>query len=220
MTNHQQGILWDMDGVLVDTAEFHYLSWTQTLAEIGISIDRRSFRLVFGKNNYDTLTIFLQRPPEAELLAQLGPRKESLFRELIHGKAQLLPGARRWLDDFRRLGHQQAVASSAPQENIDALVDELELRGYFQALCAGNDMPGKPDPTIFLLAASALGLPPRDCIVIEDSLAGIEGAKRAGMTCIAVATTNPIEALADADLVVDKLDRLDAEQALRQLIRP
>jgi len=218
MEYRKPGILWDMDGVLVDTAEFHYQSWVQTLAEMDIPIDRQSFRNVFGRNNRDTLEALLGRPPEAEQLAQISQRKESLFRELIHGRAQLLPGALAWLERLSRLGMRQAVASSAPQENIDFLVDELGVRTYFVALCAGHELPGKPDPAIFLLAASALELHPQDCIVIEDSRAGITAAKRAGMYCIAVATTNPPEALAEADLVLERLDKLDVEIAIRQLI--
>jgi HAD superfamily hydrolase (TIGR01509 family) len=220
MTNRSPGILWDMDGVLVDTGEFHYLSWVQTLTEMGIPIDRLSFRNVFGKNNRDTLEALLGRLPEPQFLAQVSEHKESLFRELIRGKAQPLPGVLAWLERLRRLGARQAVASSAPQENIDFLVDELGLRSYFMALCAAHEIPGKPDPAIFLLAASALELPPQDCIVIEDSLVGITAAKRAGMRCIAVATTNPPEALAEADLVLQRLDQLNAEDAIRQLIDP
>ena len=218
MINRDLGILWDMDGVLVDTAEYHYRSWVQALTEMGIPIDRQSFGLVFGRNNRDTLETLLGGPPQAELLAGVSQRKESLFREFIHGKARLLPGVLDWLERLRRLGARQAVASSAPQENIDYLVDELGVRSYFMALCAGHELPGKPDPAIFLLAASALGLPPEDCIVIEDSLAGIAAAKRAGMPCIAVATTNPPEKLAGAGLVLERLDRLDVEIAIRQLL--
>jgi beta-phosphoglucomutase-like phosphatase (HAD superfamily) len=109
------------------------------------------------------------------------------------------------------------VASSAPQENIDFLVDELGLRRYFKALCAGHELPGKPDPAIFLHAAAALELPPQSCIVIEDSRAGIEAARRAGMKCIAVATTNPPGVLSWADWVVASLDQLDPEQIFREM---
>lgn len=204
------GVLWDMDGVLVDTAEFHFRSWKQTLGEMGIPFERGKFQAVFGRNNRDTLASLLQRPPEAELLQTVSERKEALFRKLIHGNAQPLPGVRAWLERLRRRGALQAVASSAPQENIDFLMDELGLRHYFAALCAGHMLPSKPDPALFLLAASILGLPPGRCLVIEDSPAGIEAAYRAGMRCLAVASTNPLVALGQADLVVERLDRLSA----------
>lgn len=205
------GVLWDMDGVLVDTGEFHYLSWEQILAELGVPFDRGRFQAAFGKNNADTLAFFLGRTPDAELLRAVSDRKERLFRQRIHGHAEALPGVRLWLECLHELGARQVVASSAPQENIDFLVDELGLRTYFVALCAGHSIPGKPDPTLFLQAAGILGLQPKDCIVIEDSLAGLEAARRAGMKCIAVATTNPAEALIGADLVVERLDKLKVD---------
>jgi len=202
------GVLWDMDGVLVDTTEFHYRSWKQVLAEEGISLDWGRFQAVFGRNNADTLALFLGRPVDAELVKMVGGGKEVLFRQMIRGHVEALPGVRLWLERLRSLGARQVVASSAPQENIDFLVDELGLRPYFVALLEGHSLPGKPDPTLFLQAAGILGLPPESCIVIEDSLAGVEAARRAGMKCIAVATTNPAKALAGADLVVERLDQL------------
>jgi len=211
------GVLWDMDGVLVDTAEFHYRAWEQTLGEMGIPFDGGIFRSVFGRNNYDTLASLIQRPPEAELLQAVNERKETLFRELVHGQAQTLPGVRAWLERLRRLAALQAVASSAPQENIDLLVDELGLRPYFVALCAGHMLPGKPDPALFLLAASKLGLPPGKCLVIEDSPAGVEAARRAGMKCLAVASTNPVAALGLADLVLERLDQMGVDVVLGKL---
>ena len=202
------GVLWDMDGVLVDTAEYHYRSWEKVLAEMGVPFDRNRFVTVFGRNNTDTLAGILGRKPDAQLSQQISQRKEALFRQLIRGHAEPLPGVRQWLERLQSLGVRQVVASSAPQENIDFLMDELGLRPYFVALCASHSLPGKPDPTLFLQAAGILELPPERCIVIEDSLAGVEAARRAGMKCIAVATTNPLEALGGADLAVERLDRL------------
>jgi beta-phosphoglucomutase-like phosphatase (HAD superfamily) len=91
-------------------------------------------------------------------------------------------------------------------------VDELRIRKYFSALVTPGSLPGKPDPAVFLLAASQLGVPPRDCIVIEDSIPGIKAALKAGMHTIAVATTNPPEVLTQADVVVETLDQLSVEQ--------
>lgn len=206
-----------MDGVLVDTAEFHYHSWGKILAEMGVPFNRQRFLAFFGQNNTDTLAGLLGHKPDAQLSQQVSQRKEALFRQLICGHAEPLPGVRLWLERLQSLGVRQVVASSAPQENIEFLVDELGLRSYFVALCAGHSMPGKPDPTLFLQAASILELPPERCIVIEDSLAGVGAARRAGMKCIAVATTNPLEALGKADLAVGRLDQLSLE-AFEKLI--
>src|SRR5512139_803953 len=110
-----------MDGVLVDTTEFHYRSWGQILAEVGIALDRGRFQAVFGRNNADTLAAFLGYAPDEELLQTIGERKERLFRQLIGGHAETLPGVRMWLERLHSLGARQVVASSAPPENIDFL---------------------------------------------------------------------------------------------------
>ena len=102
------------------------------------------------------------------------------------------------------------IASSAPPANIDALIDELEIRPYFDVLVSGVDMPGKPDPALFLEVARRIDVPPTRCVVVEDAIAGVEAAKRAGMSCIAVTTTNPEEVLRAADVVVCRLDALPA----------
>jgi beta-phosphoglucomutase len=99
-------------------------------------------------------------------------------------------------------GARQAIASSAPCENIDALVDELAIRPYFQEIVSGADMPGKPDPAVFLTAARAAGHTACACLVIEDSVAGVTAARRAGMKCLAVTTTNPASRLTQADWIL------------------
>lgn len=196
------GVLWDMDGVLVDTGEFHFLAWQAVLAQEGLAFDRDRFRQTFGMNNQDMITTLLGRLPEPGQIESIGSRKEALFRQAITGRARLLDGARDWLDWFQAGGARQAIASSAPCENIDALVDELAIRPYFQEIVSGTDMPGKPDPAVFLTAARLLDIPPASCLVIEDSIAGVAAAGRAGMKCLAVTTTNTAATLSQADWVL------------------
>jgi HAD superfamily hydrolase (TIGR01509 family) len=202
------GVLWDMDGVLVDTGEFHFLAWMKTLPAEGLPFDRETFRRTFGMNNAGILALLLGRQPEPVYIARVSDLKESNFRQAIHGQVQLLPGVQAWLERIQTTGNRQAVASSAPQENIDFLIGELGIREYFQAVVSAAHMPGKPDPAVFLEAARRLELPPERCLVVEDAVPGVEAARRAGMKCIAVTTTNPREALSGADLVVDRLDNL------------
>ena len=210
------GILWDMDGVLVDTGEFHYQSWVAVLPDYGIPFSRQFFQDTFGMNNAGILEILLGDDLTPELLAEIGDRKEAWFRDAIRGQAQPLPGVLAWLERLQAEGFCQGIASSAPPANIDTLVDALGLRAYFDALVSGFDLPGKPEPALFLKVARKLGAPPSRCIVVEDAVAGVEAARRAGMKCIAVTTTNPAEALAAADMVVERLDALpdDAFQRL------
>jgi beta-phosphoglucomutase family hydrolase len=210
------GILWDMDGVLVDTNEFHFRAWHEVLAEYGIDFAREVHQQVFGMNNTGILSRVLGKRLTPQLFAEIDDYKEKRFRAAIRGHAQPLPGVRTWLQRLQDAGARQAIASSAPLANIDALIDELGLRTYFDAIVPGADLPGKPEPVLFLKAAELLDVPPEDCIVIEDAIAGVAAAKRAGMKCIAVMTTNKAEALSAADLIVERLDVLsmDAFQGL------
>jgi beta-phosphoglucomutase family hydrolase len=219
LRRYLQGVLWDLDGVLVDTAEFHFQSWIKALNEFGIPFTREFFQSHFGQNNHATLTQLLGHDATPELLDEISDRKEVYFRFLIRGEVRLLPGVKQWLDSFFQAGIKMAVASSAPQENIETLVDELAIRKYFNALISGHLLPAKPEPAVFLLAAQRIGATPAKCIVIEDSIAGVEAARRAGIKCLAVTTTNPPEALQHADWVVKGLDRLDSEQ-FAQYIMP
>ena len=214
MDNHDQaisGVLWDMDGVLVDTGELHFQSWVMALTEVGIPFDRDKFRQTFGMNNNGILSILLEHPPEPAFLANVSDRKESLFRQMIRGKVHPMPGVRTWLERLQSMGCRQAVASSAPMANIDALVDEMQIRAYFSAIVSAYDMPSKPDPAVFLEAARQLALPPKKCVVIEDAIPGVNAAHRAGMKCIAITTTNPRQDLSEADIILDNLEDLKLE---------
>ncbi|HPS41802.1 MAG TPA: beta-phosphoglucomutase family hydrolase [Anaerolineaceae bacterium] len=207
-------ILWDMDGVLVDTFDGHFHAWKQTFDEMEHPFTLEDFRRTFGMNNCLIFRTLLGRELEEMEFQRLSDRKEELFRTSIRGTAQTLPSVRDWLERFKGWGIRQAVASSAPQANIDALLDELGIRGYFQAVVEGATLRGKPDPAVFLLAAQLLGAKPSRCLVIEDSVAGVEAARRAGMCCVAVCTTNPPEKLTAADLIVQDLSSLTQEQVL------
>lgn len=200
-----KAVLWDMDGVIVDTFDAHFQSWKRIFYELEHPFTLADFTRTFGMNNRLILRTILDCDLPEEEVQQTSDRKEVYFRDSIRGSARLLPGVADWLKRFEGLGIQQAVASSAPQANIDALLNELEIRGYFQAEAAGADMRGKPDPAVFLLAAQLLSVEPGACLVIEDSVAGVEAARRGGMKCAAVETTNPAEKLSGADVIVKDL---------------
>jgi HAD superfamily hydrolase (TIGR01509 family) len=201
-------ILWDMDGVLADTAALHYETWKSVLETQGIPFNRDLFNRMFGRNNYDSLTLLLGHPPPPALLLQIEQQKEGAFRSLLPGRIRLLPGVGTWLEIFQRRGLPQVVASSAPSENITAVIETLGIAHFFAALVAGHDMPGKPDPMVFLEAARRVHALPSECLVIEDTPAGVAAARAAGMMCLAVCTTHPPEALQSAHLVLPTLERL------------
>ena len=210
MTTNKQdqaawGVLWDMDGVLVDTGQLHYQTWADALGREGIPYTFEIFHATFGMENRGVLTTVLGREPDEDFLRRVSGEKEARFRELIRGQASPMAGVVEWLARLQAAGARQAVASSAPPENVDQVVQSLGLRQYFAAEVSAFGMPGKPDPAVFLKAAQAIGVAPARCVVVEDAVVGVRAARAAGMHCIAVTTTHPREALAAADRVVDSL---------------
>jgi len=200
-----KGILWDMDGVLVDTEELHFQSWERTLSAYNIPFTRELFKETFGMNNWGTVKRLIGHDPEQEQYATISDQKELLFQQLSKGQVQPLPGVIELLQFFKSRNLKQAIASSAPQENIDVVVDELNIRGFFDAIVSGSKLTGKPSPDVFIASAKAIGVSVQNCLVIEDSIPGVEGAKRGGMFCLAVTNTNPAENLKKADYIVNSL---------------
>ncbi|NOZ29344.1 MAG: beta-phosphoglucomutase family hydrolase [Chloroflexi bacterium] len=199
-----RAVLWDLDGVIADTKALHLESWRVTLAELGVRLDEEAFHQAFGMRNSEGIPRMLGRPASSEEIQRIGQRKEALFREMLRGRLQPVPGVREWIARLRERGWRQAVASSAPRRNITAMLEELGLSEAFDATICGEELnTGKPDPEIFLRAAEAVGVPPERCVVVEDAMVGVEAARRAGMKCIAVTTTHPAPDLVAADLVVD-----------------
>jgi HAD superfamily hydrolase (TIGR01509 family) len=206
-----KAVLWDMDGVLADTSQLHFEAWGWVFLEHGIPFDRQKFHMIYGMKNHDFLPLLAGRPLEPSWMDWISDKKELAYRQSMSGLVPL-PGVQDWLCRFKSWGWKQAVASSAPLENIEALVDVLNIRDYFDALVTPGDLPGKPDPAVFLKASRKLDIPASYCIVIEDSLPGIEAARKAGMRIIAVTTTNPPEALTQAEIVVKTMDQLSIKQ--------
>jgi beta-phosphoglucomutase len=206
-----EGVLWDMDGVMVDNGELHYQAWKAALSQYDIPFARDLFTHTFGMNNWSTLTCLLGHAPDPDFYKKVCEQKEQLFRQNTHGQVKALPGVIELIHLIQARGLRQAISSSAPQENIDAIVEELKLREFFTAIVSGNKMNGKPAPDVFLAAALAIGVPAQNCLVIEDAVVGVEGAKQAGMMCLAVTNTNTRAALCKADAVVDSLLLVDAD---------
>jgi len=206
--NHRSAILWDMDGVLVDTWELHAQTWVQAFEEFNIPLDASQIKTTFGMNSMSSLQLLLGEQYQQDFLLEVIDRKEALFLEIVKRGLNPLPGVIHWLEQFRAQGFRQAVASSAPPENIEAVVDTLGIRTFFDALVTGVNLPGKPNPDVFLKAAGLVGVLPNRCLVIEDAIHGVHGAHQAGMKCIAVTTTTPADRLAEADLVLADLSEL------------
>lgn len=203
MCANPRSILWDLDGTIVDTKDCHFHTWQIALEKHGFSIERSAFEVNFGRNNMTSLPNYLGFQPDAELAAEIIKQKETLFRQFVKREVTLVPGVEAWLARANVMNISQAIASSAPMENITDVLKHFNLDNYFELFVSGVDLPAKPEPDVFLQTASRLGNQPWECLVIEDSVAGVKAAKNAGMMCVAVTTSYDCDKLALADLVVD-----------------
>jgi len=211
--NGFQAVLWDMDGTLADTKQLHFHTWREAGARLGLDVSYAMFERTFGQNAITAARMMAEGTrTDIELFVR---RKEELFREMAAEEVVLLPGVKRWLERFSALGLKQAIASSGPPANIQTVVVALDVKRYFQALVSGEGRLSKPNPATFLMAARQLGVEPEACLVIEDAPVGVSAAGRAGMRCIATATTNPRAKLIEADLVVATLEELSDEVLMR-----
>lgn len=196
-------ILWDLDGTIIDSTECHYKTWVAALGKHGYNLTRELFDAHYGRNTKAVLPIYLGFEPDPLLAQEIREEKEILFRQMVTKEAKLVPGVTSWLEGFRNFGLQQAIASSSSLRNITTTLSAHRLIGYFDFLVSGANLPAKPNPAVFLAAAEQLEHLPENCLVIEDSSAGVEAAKQAGMICIAVTTSHTKSQLKAADLVLD-----------------
>ena len=209
-----KAVLWDLDGTLVDSEEFHWLSWRDTMRPEGVELTYEQFLASFGQRNDRIVPVWLGADVEVERMRRIGEDKEAEYRRLAeaHGLAPL-PGAKEWLLALKAAGWKQSIASSAPRQNVDMMLRVAGIEGCLDAIVSADDVTrGKPDPQVFLRAAEKLGVPPDRCIVVEDAAAGIEGARRAGMRSIGVTKNGRLDAdlfvTSLADLPPDAFDRL------------
>ena len=217
--NTSYAILWDLDGVIVDSADLHYRSFKIVLANHGFDFTYETFLKSFGRNNDSVLEVSIGRKPEEKLREDVNFEKEEWYCQNIPGNLKLFPGVEFWLRWFRNHQIPQAIASSAPMENITLSLNEFHLANYFDVVVSGNRIVGKPNPKVFLRAAAALETSPEKCIVFEDSMAGMQGALAAGMSCITVATTHPIDEFEKATIALQSLSDLKEEQVLSLIDR-
>jgi beta-phosphoglucomutase len=196
-----------MDGTLIDSEEFHWISWRKTMANEGIAITREQFLASFGQRNDSIIPRWLGAASTPDRVQKIANAKEELYRHLVRRDGiSPLPGVARWLHRLHKEGWLQAVASAAPRPNIDVVLEGLSATHIFQGIVSADDVHrGKPDPEVFLTAASRVGASPDRCIVVEDAVAGVQGARSAGMKSIGVSRSGK---QLPADVVVRSLDLL------------
>ena len=205
-----RAVLWDMDGTLIDSQRFHWISWRDTMANEGIAITRGQFFSSFGQRDDSIIPAWLGPAAPPERVERIANAKEELYRQLIRKNGiSPLPGVARWLRRLQGEGWLQAIASAAPRANIDAVLEALSATHIFQGIVSAEDVHrGKPDPEVYLAAAVRIEVSPDRCVVVEDAAAGVEGAHRAGMHSIGVSRNGK---QLPADIVVKSLDVLDSD---------
>ena len=215
-----QAVIFDIDGVLVDSYQAHFQSWRQLLAGLDVEFSEAEFRATFGHTSRDIIAQLYAGKLSDEKICALDNRKEALFRDILRETLVVIPGALELVDALAEAGFLLAVGSSAPPENVSLTLELLNLTERFQARVTGGDVArGKPDPQVFQLAAERLGVAPQHCAVIEDAVAGVEAANRAGMASIGLTGTATRDQLSHAALVVDRLSELTPAGIARLLAK-
>jgi HAD superfamily hydrolase (TIGR01509 family) len=201
-----KAVLWDLDGTLADSREFHWRAWKETMSTAGVEITEQQFLASFGQRNDRILSDWLGSAATPERVRKIGDDKEALYRALIEREGIApLPGAAEWVARLHHAGWRQAIASSAPRLNVEVMARVLHLEGFMDALVGAEDVVrGKPEPDVFLAAAVKCRVPAAYCVVVEDAEAGVEAARRAGMRSVGVGGAN----ISAADLVVRSLTEL------------
>jgi beta-phosphoglucomutase family hydrolase len=215
-----KAVIWDMDGVIADTAPYHFSAWQETFRKRGVKFTEEDFKHSFGLRNDTIIRDILGEQVDQGKIDAIVREKEETFRRVIGQNIRPLPGVMELIKALKQQGFRMAIASSTPMENIRLITGSLGINNCFQSIVTGQDVTeGKPSPQSFLLAAQRLGVEPKNCIVIEDAVAGVAAAKRASMYCVAVTNTHSRQSLAEADLIVGTMEAVVVND-LEKLLNP
>ncbi len=208
-----KGFIFDLDGVITDTIEFHFWAWKRLADEEGLPFTREDYEQLRGVSRRGSLDLVLKGKPIDEAIAQAWmARKNSYYLEFLQdlGPNDLLPGAREFLQATRRAGMKIGLESSS--RNAGLVITGLQLLDLFDAIGEGNMVANpKPAPDLYVWVAGRMGLPAAQCVVFEDAAVGHAGARAADMYCVAV---NSADYAGDAHLCCDGLDDITVEQVL------
>jgi len=207
-----RGVIFDMDGVLIDSGAHHREAWRALLDELGVAPAQPDYwRLTIGRPGNEAVPLLLGRPVPWSEARRLADRKGELYRQIARDGLPAVRGVRAFVDEVAAAGIPRAVATSASRVDVHRLLGRLGLRDRFDAVVTAEDVRfGKPDPEVYLLAADSIGVPSVQCLVFEDAVVGVQAARRAGMRVIGVATAHPEDELraAGAASVIDDFEGL------------
>ncbi|NOX56793.1 MAG: HAD family phosphatase [Planctomycetes bacterium] len=218
----QYAVIFDVDGVLVDSSRAHFLSWQRLGEETGLVMTEEQFVETFGRTSREIIAeLWGDRLFTEEQIREIDARKEALYREILAEDFPAMEGAADLIKALRCADFALAVGSSGPPENVTLVLEKLEVEDLFDVVITGMDVTkGKPDPQVFLLAAERMRMEPSRCAVIEDSPAGIAAANAAGMVSIALQSGPHVaEAGQQAALCVSTLRALSPERIAALITR-
>lgn len=208
-----KGCIFDLDGVIVDTAKYHYLAWKRLANELGFEFTKDQNERLKGVSRMKSLDILLEIGNKSnfsdEEKIKLAEKKNNWYVEYISNMSsdEILPGAKEFLQVVRNAGIKTALGSVS--KNSMTILNRLNLAKYFDAIIDGNKVThAKPNPEVFLLGAREIGVPEKNCVVFEDASAGIEAATNAGMYSIGIGSK---KILNKANIVIDSLEDMKVE---------
>ena len=215
-------IIFDVDGVLVDSYDAHFESYRRLGTEFGLEMPREEFAAYFGRTTRETIQdVWAAARLTDDQVATMDSRKEAIYRDILTESFPHMEGANSLIQALDTAGFLIAVGSSGPAENVDLVIDQISAGHRIGVRVTGQDVRrGKPNPEVFLIAARRLSVPSNHCVVIEDAAAGVAAARAAGMTSIGLVSTGRTRSeLSLADLVVNSLAEL-SPRVIEELVGP
>ena len=218
---NEAAVIFDLDGTLIDNNSFHLKAWQEFYKKRNRTLTEEEYKKEFnGKTNVDVLKHVFAEPLSQEENDRYTNEKEDLYRKIYEPHIEPVKGLLDLLQEIQDAGIAMAIATSGIRVNIDYMFEHVPIRHYFKEVIYSKDIKkGKPDPEIYFITAKKLAVDPKNCVVFEDAVAGVQSAKDAGMKVIAVTTTHTPAELAQADQLIRHYDEISVKDILQLLER-
>lgn len=209
---NKKGLIFDMDGVIVDNARYHALAWMKFAEKYGITLSEEEVKSQFGSINDEILRALFKRELDPDEIMIMAIEKEEIYRDIYSKDIKEVAGLTEFLNGLDMNNFVISVATAAPPKNVEFVLGSTNIKRFFNIITDESEIKnGKPHPEIFLKTAEKMGVKPEDCIVFEDSFHGIEAGNSAGMKVIGLGTTHAKESLNNTILTIDDFSSLDNE---------
>ena len=197
-----KAVIFDMDGTIVDNMKVHIDTWLIFIEQHGLNLSREEFLDRMHGNLREIISKVFELDPNDPKVMELGQAKEQFYRDTYKGNITEINGFTKTLTGLNESGIQCALATMGDTPNINLVIDELNVRSLFHTIIGGHEVnKGKPDPEIFVRVMHKLNQRPENCLVVEDSISGVESARNAGIPVIGITTTHPKKVLLDAGCI-------------------